>query len=54
MPARPPPMINASWLNSSDFLCRGWTKRTLAIAIRNRSLAFSVAASGTSRCTHEH
>ena len=53
MPAMPPPMTSPAWFNSTWMRSMGSNSATLAAAMRTRSLAFSVAFSGSDWCTQE-
>ena len=54
MPASPPPMIRAPLVTLNGNLCNGSSLAAFATAMRTRSFAFAVAASGSNMCTHEH
>ena len=54
IPASPPPTTTAVWVTPSLDLVNGSRNRDLAMAMRVRSLAFSVAFSGSCMWIQEH
>ena len=52
-PATPPPMTTARWLMVRGFSSSGLSSEARATAMRTRSLALSVAFSGSFMCTQE-
>ena len=54
MPAMPPPTTSAALLTGTILPASGTSAAARAAAIRTRSIAFSVAASGSPEWTQEH